>query len=269
MLTIPKLLKSFVTRFKLALKAFFQPYKAGYALPLWVDGRETFDLDSNTITGQFRNLFEYEMTSADREWKQLMFYYEMASLAKKVPGNYAEFGVSGGVSLIAFARILKVLERGLDWKEQREIYGFDSFEGLPKLHDHDDPKQNDNEHMLEGGFCDPEGYKHLLKFVETADNVTLVKGWFCDTLPKFLKENPAITFSLVYIDCDLYESTKDVLENIWGHVSPGGIVLFDELYHKDFPGETLAFKEFFKDKSSEFDLFKSEIKPDKKYIIKR
>ena len=263
-----RILRSLLVRTKLALSVFISPQRGGYTRPAWLTGRETFDLSSDTLAGVFRNLYEFEITGTEREWKQVLFYNEMIEKAHKVPGDVAEFGVAGGVSLMAFTRLLNIYDRGLDHKERKNIYGFDSFDGLPDLHDHDVSDAVANEEMKRGGFKDTVGYTHLLNFANHFEHVHLVKGWFSDSLPVFVEDNPSVMFSLVHIDCDLYESTKDVLENVWARVAPGGIVVFDELFHKDFPGETRAFNEFFDDKKGQFSLEKSAIKPDKKYIVK-
>lgn len=267
-MSVFKISKSLFTRLGLGLKVMLDPTHGGYAKPDWLTGRETFDLPVDTLSGVFRNLYEFELTGTDREWKQILFYNEMIQKSGLVPGDVAEFGVSGGVSLMAFCRLLKIYERGLDNKEKKHIFGFDSFDGLPDLHDYDLSEKVSNQDMHSGGFKDSIGYTYLLKFVEKQDNVSLKKGWFDNSLPEFIKENPSTMFSLVHIDCDLYKSTMVVLQNVWELVSPGGIIVFDELFHKDFPGETKAFSEFFKNKSGSFTLRKSLIKPDKKYIVK-
>ena len=263
-----RIIRSIFYRVKLASTVLINPYQGGYRKPEWLSGRETFDLATNTLTGTFRNLYEFEMTGSEREWKQLLFYSEMINKIKDKPGDIAEFGVSGGVSLMAFTRLLNIYEIGFDHKEKKSIYGFDSFSGLPDLNELDTSKFSKNSEMRVGGFEDKVGYKYLLKFINIFDNVHLVKGFFSDSLPVFIKENPSIAFSLVHIDCDLYDSTIDALTNVWDRVVPGGIIVFDELFHKDFPGETEAFKEFFHDKAGTFELHRSYVKPDKKYILK-
>lgn len=78
-----------------------------------------------------------------------------------------------------------------------------------------------------------------------ASNVRLVVGSFRDSLPAFLASHhgPA---SFIHMDCDLYSSTKCVLEILGERVVPGTIIVFDE-YH-NYPGwehgEYLAWMEF-------------------------
>lgn len=57
------------------------------------------------------------------------------------------------------------------------------------------------------------------------------KGLFSETLGPFLKEvDPNVDGFTAYVnvDCDLYSSTLDILENLHGRIVPGTIVIFDE-----------------------------------------
>jgi len=220
------------------------------------------------LTDTFRNLYAFETSATEREFKQLMYYFELMQLVRDAPGDIAEFGVSGGVSLVALARISEVYDRGLDHKERRRLYGFDSFEGLPELAVQDRSNLVTSPHMRKGGFRDPQGYGKLTEFVANKDYVQLVKGWFDQTIPPFLEQNPHLSFALLHIDCDLYESTRTVINACWPRVVPGGIVVFDELFHSDFPGETLAYREFEAAHRGQFSLRRSTVKPDKKYVVK-
>ncbi len=218
--------------------------------------------------GWAARLSEFEHQATEREWQQLMFYMEMASKLATVPGDFAEFGVAGGVSFLAFARCIRVMERGFDKKERRKLFGFDSFEGLPELSDLDKSAHVTDREMRQGGFATPKWFQPLRDFVADDPSCELVQGWFDKSVPVFLADRPHLSFAMVHIDCDLYESTKTVLEQTWERVVPGGIVLFDELFHKDYPGEARAYRDFFQDRSSEFTMHRSAVKPDKKYLVK-
>ena len=52
-----------------------------------------------------------------------------------------------------------------------------------------------------------------------------------------------IVISLLYLDLNLYEPTKTVLEVFVTRMLKGSIIVFDELNAKMFPGETLAVNE--------------------------
>lgn len=213
------------------------------------------------------HLQAFQRDASAREWQQLMFYLEMIERIVAVPGDVAEFGVASGVSFLSFARCLEILERGFDHKERRRLHGFDSFDGLPELGAQDRSPQVQDPEMRRGGFHVPEAYADLSEYVHLNRHCTLHPGWFKDTIPRFLEQNPHVSFALVHVDCDLYESTREVLERVWPHVSAGGTLVFDELFHPDFPGETLAFREFFAGRL-DYALARSRVKPDKKYLVK-
>ncbi len=137
-----------------------------------------------------------------------------------IPGLVMEFGVFRGESLSAIAR-----------HTQQDVHGFDSFEGLPE----------DWTYYQKQGRFGLEGQLPVF----TQSNVHLHKGWFDAALPKFLATNPGPA-RFIHIDCDLYSSTRTVLEQLSERIVPGTVILFDE--YLNYPGwdqhEFRAFQEF-------------------------
>lgn len=120
----------------------------------------------------------------------------------RLDGLILEFGVFNGKSI-----------RRISEFSPSDIYGFDSFEGIPEAWN-DEPS----------GSYSAEG---VLPAVPK--NVTLIKGWFNDTIPTFLnqlKQDPVIRF--LHIDCDLYSSTKVIFDLLGKYIQPGTVILFDE-----------------------------------------
>ena len=60
------------------------------------------------------------------------------------------------------------------------------------------------------------------------DNVVLFKGWFDNTLPSFVNEHRNENCAYINIDCDLYSSTKFVLNQLKNNIGKGTIISFDE-----------------------------------------
>jgi predicted O-methyltransferase YrrM len=122
----------------------------------------------------------------------------------KVEGQWIEFGVADGGSITWMAN----RHPNAQW------HGFDSFEGLPEawafnaLHAFD-----------RGGSLPP-----------VPDNVTLHKGWYDDSVPPYFKENRE-PIAFIHMDCDIYSSTKCVLDNCWDLLQPGTIIQFDEYWN--------------------------------------
>lgn len=71
------------------------------------------------------------------------------------------------------------------------------------------------------------------------DRVRLVKGFFDQTLPLYHGR-----VALLHLDCDLYESYRVALLNLYQKVVPGGVIMFDENGDNRWPGATKAIDEF-------------------------
>ena len=94
-----------------------------------------------------------------------------------------------------------------------------------------------------------DSYKELLEAIKIFDQnrsnshiskLKLVKGDFKKTSRDFIKNNPHLIVSLLYLDFDLYEPTKLALKTFLPRMPIGSIIAFDEINHKEWPGETLA-----------------------------
>lgn len=207
---------------------------------------------SKGVPGTRRDALEVlERDGRDRDWHQLMMYAHVMELTRDVPGDIAEFGVASGTSLMAFVRMNGIFNKMRPHVvAKKSVFGFDSFEGLPELNESIDLATEQARavgDMAQGGFDSSGSYAALQEFVARHDNVELFKGWFSDTMPKFLATRPHAAFSLLHIDCDLYESTKEALAPTLSRLAPGGVILFDEVFHQDYPGETAAFWEVYND----------------------
>jgi len=151
-----------------------------------------------------------------------------------VDGMWLEFGVWVGTSANIIANFMKSIA-----KQNKILYGFDSFEGLPE--DWTDPETN---------IVQEEGKKGHFSLngdipISNNPNVKFIKGWFDDTLPEFIRGKTE-PIALLHVDCDLYSSTKTVFDNLAQHIVPGTVIMFDEIYN--YPGceahELKAFREF-------------------------
>jgi predicted O-methyltransferase YrrM len=144
-------------------------------------------------------------------------------------GLFLEFGVFSGKSINQIARKFP----------DQKVYGFDSFEGLPEF-------WRDG---FKKGFFSLEG-----NLPKVESNVSLVKGWFSDTLPEFTnKEKAAISF--LHVDCDLYSSTKTIFSSLAKQIEVGTVIVFDEYFNYVGwqEGEFKAFKELVSKFNIEYD----------------
>jgi len=176
-----------------------------------------------------------------------MAKYEIFKKILHVNGSIIECGVLYGAGLLTWAKLSSVLE---PVNHTRKIIGFDTFEGFPHLHEKD-TRTGTSRHLNIQGLKG-SAYENILKAVEVYDTnrplkhipkVEIVKGDICKTAEKYLKENPQLVVSLLYLDFDLYSPTKKALEIFVPRMPKGAIVCFDELNAKIFPGETMAVDE--------------------------
>ena len=146
-----------------------------------------------------------------------------------ITGDIVEFGVASGKSL----KLL--IENGRKLGLRARYWGFDSFEGLgePSPHDYQ--------------FWEKGLYSFSLEQVAqtldaaNADDITLVKGWFSETLP--VQDVPRIAYAR--IDPDHYEPTLEVLNYLTERLVDGAFVTFDDWTHDKNVGETRAFFEWY------------------------
>lgn len=116
-------------------------------------------------------------------------------------GLVLEFGVFHGRSLNLIAA-----------RDKRPVFGFDSFSGIPEAWG-DEP----------AGAYSTDGRKP-----QVPEHVTLVDGWFEKTLPGFVAQHAQTPAAFVHIDCDIYSSTRCVLEHLDAHLVPGTVLVFDD-----------------------------------------
>jgi hypothetical protein len=160
-----------------------------------------------------------------------------------VQGSIIECGVLLGGGLMSFAQFSSILE---PINLQRKIIGIDTFSGFPNVSTRD--TKGKSQFAKVGGY-NANSYEDLMKCIELYDSnrfinhmpkMELVKGDATKTIPKYIKDNPHLIVSLLYLDFDLYEPTKVALENIVPRMPKGAIIGFDEINMKAWPGETEA-----------------------------
>jgi hypothetical protein len=152
---------------------------------------------------------------------------------EQVPGDLVEFGVSVGNSLEELIGYCEELGLAIN------IYGLDSFEGLPEL------SSSDPQFWQKGEFAaDYDAVSRRLK-TDVRPHVRLVKGWFSETLsdPSLNESIRKVAFARV--DCDLYQSAVECLEFLESRLSDGAYLCFDDWTDNPQTGETKAFFEFY------------------------
>ena len=173
-------------------------------------------------------------------------FYTLETLLRQIPridGSIIECGTYRGGTLLGMAHLMDV--RGL----KPRMYGLDSFEGFPEPAPQDaQPDGRLHPDVHRGALADTS-YEGLLRRIERlgwSDRITVLKGFFEQTLPRLAHEK----FSVAHLDCDLYDSYMVCLRFIYPRMLPGGLIVLDDyrLPANVYPGADRAVDEFFADK---------------------
>jgi len=111
--------------------------------------------------------------------------------------------------------------------DNKTIWGFDSFEGMPELTSED----NDSGKRWVGYVCSgTDGEQAVSKSFEklgiSMDKANIVKGYFENTLEAHKDEIGPI--SILRLDNDWYKSTYYCLEMLYDNVIDTGIIIIDD-----------------------------------------
>ena len=166
----------------------------------------------------------------------LEFTSRFCELAKDIDGDFCEAGVGYGGQLVNM----------YNSHPTKKIYAFDSFQGIAN-HGKEDieftqsyGKGESNPRKSMGVTNVPlaQCKETMMNFVPTLDRFIFVEGWFIDTLPKLTDEK----FSIVRLDCDIYESYKTCLEYLYPRLSVEGYLIIDDWH---LSGCKKALEEYF------------------------
>jgi hypothetical protein len=143
------------------------------------------------------------------------------ALRENIPGDLLEAGVwRGGTSI--FMRAILAAHGATD----RRVFVCDSFQGLPRPDEARYPQDKGDQHHIHPVLAvSLEQVQANFKRYELLDDqVVFLKGWFKDTLPTA----PVERLAVLRADGDMYESTMDILNNLYAKLSPGGFCVIDD-----------------------------------------
>jgi hypothetical protein len=176
----------------------------------------------------YHRVAPYTMTSPERIAAvcDAMQYVSSA----RIPGGYVECGVWRGGSSMAAA--LSLLAAG---DTTRELYLFDTFEGMTAPSEHDvraEDHSSASRLLSASGSSDKiwcrasieDVTANILSTAYPADKIRLCRGVVEDTLPREAPQQIAV----LRLDTDWYESTKHELETLYPRLSRGGVLIVDD-----------------------------------------
>lgn len=191
------------------------------------------------VAKPFQSLYEIaqkktQMTHNDNGSRR-MRHYTLNQLLKQAPlnkGDVCELGCWRGLSAYQIATYLKS-------QGNTTFHIFDSFEGLSKIEEVDQPKdrKQDDEHVRKIFTGGEELVKSNLK---EFDFIKYYKGW----IPERFSEVQNKVFSFVHVDVDLYQPIYDSIEFFYPRMISGGIMVFDDYGLMQFPGAKKAVDEW-------------------------
>lgn len=186
------------------------------------------------IPEEFIDAFDALEGIASSSWQSYFSIWQSVKYIQEhsIPGAIVECGVELGAGLVTIGNALEHFG-GVE----REIFGFDTFSGMP------DPSGEDfmsngrlaaelmSRYPMRNGvrdFC--LGFENevdealRVRTKHPRDNFSLIPGLAEETIPSLGPEQIA----LLRLDTDWYESTRHNLENLYPLLSAGGVLIIDD-----------------------------------------
>tara|TARA_B100000902_G_scaffold157833_1_gene153937 strand:- start:229 stop:882 length:654 start_codon:yes stop_codon:yes gene_type:complete len=197
-----------------------------------------------------RDLKNFTIENNLFDLKRLDYNYSIFNIynkVKNVPGHILELGTGTGRNSILFSYLIKKNKK----QEIVKYFGYDLFDN------HEIFKIKDSNKNY-------EKIKELIKLYDLEKIAVIVKGDINKEIYNFEKLNFGFRdnkplLSLIYIDCNNFETTLNALEHLKNYLSPGAYICTDE---KKIGQEIHALKKFSEKynlelKSGDYDSFTS------------
>jgi hypothetical protein len=189
------------------------------------------------------NLFESEnqfyLHCDPSRVSKFLAHAKLYEMSLNLPGHYMEAGVFKGASFCRMRKLGKLFHPD----HTRRFIGFDVFGRFPEAAYEADRKVLNKQFESDGNEgISKADLEQLLQAQHLFDCVELIEGNVTETLPEYLARYEEVSFSIVNVDVDLYESTKSVLEHAFPRVVKGGVVILDD--YEGFPGAKKAVDEY-------------------------
>jgi len=159
------------------------------------------------------------------------------TMADKIEGDVVELGCNCGTTSVYLQGVLE--------GTNRQLYLYDSFEGLPRKQKKDICKAG--AHLTQGSCKTSQQYleNNLKQYCKTQP--TVLKGWFKDIPDDKLPKKIAFAF----FDGDFYDSIMDSFEKVYNRMSVGGFICIHDYEYPPLPGVKKACDDFLKGKPEE------------------
>lgn len=159
----------------------------------------------------YRRVCDRSLVDVYRCWELWSLLHQV----EDVPGAIIEVGVWRGASAAVMAK--RAAMSGLECP----VYLCDTFAGVVKAGDRDARYQG-GEHADTSRQIVEDLLVHDFGFT----NVVILEGAFPDETSEQIPQDQM--FRLCHCDVDVYESAKGVTDFVWGRLSVGGVLVYDD-----------------------------------------
>ena len=157
----------------------------------------------------------------------------ISKLISRTNGAFVECGFGTGKSFSALSHLAQ--------RSEREIYGFDTFEGFPEPDPNDASSRNSKKGQWKVRTLNEA--KRQVNSLGISDlKFELIKGPVEISVPAFAKRK--IKIALLHIDLDLYSGYQTVLQNLYPLLASKGVICLDDYGQTKWPGCQKAVDEF-------------------------
>jgi hypothetical protein len=198
---------------------------------------------------------------------KIFFLHEAYLKIKNIPGDIYVFGVWLGQDIVVLESMRAMIE---PYNASRKLVGFDTFEGyvgisaLDKTSETIKPEGYTTEKNYQQFLEDLLAYHRQENTLGHAVTHKLISGDVTKTAKEYVEANTSSMVAMAYFDLALYEPTISALNSISDRLMPGSVIVLDELNDPRYPGETIAFREWARDKS--YEITRSNILPDRTFV---
>jgi len=185
--------------------------KDGYAVIKYDNGPvHSYPYDSPWLTDvEFDKIYDSIRSNTLVDRTRCYSLYLLMDQIKEVPGDILEVGTWRGGTAGMFTQLVP----------SKTVYMADTFEGVVK--------SSKWEHYKDKAHADTSE-QLVVKFLKDdlgVSNFKILKGVFPEDTGNEVVDKK---LAFVYLDVDVYRSTKDAFNFVWGSVSHHGIVAFDD-----------------------------------------
>jgi len=228
------------------------------------------NMKNNPSDDVYKSFNEFIFSNDIKVLGKLLHRYDFFNKVKDIPGDIVEIGVYKGSGIATFSKFVEIFCPN----SNKKIIGFDIFD------------TNEANTILElDGHHDKTNMQYVYKRVDTNEltfervnqrltnmniekKYLLEKGDVVETLPIFLKNNPGLRVSLLYMDVDIERPTYYSLKYLWDRILPGGIIVFDEYEYHTF-SESCGVEKFLKEYNLEYNIISTNFMNPTAYMIKK